>query len=131
MESWKRGSTIGVYCTKNLENNPAILDSCPVVIVDEFHTIHNKVFLEALSRHSAQGAIVLQFSATPPENPLGELICSYSQEEARKDKVNAPTIYYDLDVNFTDEDSIQAFIEDLPSFLKTHPHPHGGILDEN
>src|SRR5262249_43610724 len=84
LESWKEESTIGVCCARTLENNPAILEQSSVVIIDEFHMVHNQALSKNLLELRKSGGVVLQFSATPPKDPLGELIFHYTAEDARR-----------------------------------------------
>jgi superfamily II DNA or RNA helicase len=128
----KENGKIIISCAPSWQNfmkeEPEALNSYPLIIMDEFHLI-SKDLINSLKSSSS---MVLGFSATPGNrrNTLAPPIFSMNSEEGVKAGSLCPWMVGKFDMDYS-KDNLEKLFNQLPNFIKTYVHCHGGTLEEN
>ncbi len=128
---------IVVMCMDSAQNlfdeTPEEIDKFGLIIADEMHIIIERLLGFFEERASVKKATLIGFSATPGKNKkfFGGLIHKINSVEAVEQGIIAPWITHAINIDQNDTTSIDEWVTTLPEFIKSCPHPHGGLLRDN
>lgn len=131
---------IYVFCKESalifFKQNPNTLNRFGSIILDEFHDLP-KSFLDYFIKFGeTKSSLILGFSATPPLFSLKE-IYKYPLLQGYKDGFLAPWVVDKIRLPFlleekkTKHDKYARLLDQLPTILENHVHPHGEVLSKN